>query len=81
VLASADRHAYDYQRLLTSDLPLTDRVPHIDVTWNYQGSFGYRLGRSGRVAIGASYWQRDSTTRPFRDYDNLRFGGTASFGL
>jgi hypothetical protein len=81
VLASADRHAYDYQQLLTSDLPLVDRVPRTDVTWNYQGSFGYRLGRSGRVAIGASYWQRDSTTRPFRDYDNLRFGGTASFGL
>ena len=48
------------------------------MTWNYQGSFGYRLGRSGRAAIGASYWQRDSTTRLFRDYDNLRFGGTVS---
>jgi len=81
VLTSADRHAYEYQQLLTSELPLADRLPRTDVTWNYQGSFGYRIGRNGRAGIGASYWQRDSTTRLFRDYDNLRFGGTMSFGF
>jgi len=81
ILTSADRHAYEYQDLLTSDLSLADRAVRSDVTWNYQGSFGYRLGHNGRAAIGASYWQRDSTTRPFRDYDNLRFGGTVSVGF
>jgi hypothetical protein len=83
VLASADRHVYEYQQLLTSDLPLepAERAARTDVTWNYQGSFGYRLGRDGRAGIGASYWQRDSTTRLFRDYNNLRFGGTVSFGF
>jgi len=81
ILMSADRHAYEYQQLLTSDAPPAERSPRTDVTWNYQGSFGYRLGHNGRAAIGASYWQRDSTTRPFRDYDNLRFGGTVSFGF
>jgi hypothetical protein len=81
VLASADRHLYEYQQLLTSDLPLAERAPRTDLTWNYQGSFGYRLGRNGRAGIGASYWQRDSTSRPLRDYNNLRFGGTVSFGF
>src|SRR3954470_14099629 len=39
VLASADRHLYEYQQLLTSDLPLAERAPRTDLTWNYQGSF------------------------------------------
>jgi hypothetical protein len=80
VLASADRHAYEYKELMTSDVP-GERGPRRDVTWNYQSSFGYRLGRNGRAGIGASYWQRGSTTRQFRAYDNLRFGGTVSFGF
>jgi hypothetical protein len=80
VLVSADRHAYEYEDLLTS-APPADGAPRRDVTWNYQGSFGYLLGHSGRAGIGASYWQRDSTTRAFRDYNNLRFGGTVSVGF
>jgi hypothetical protein len=51
------------------------------VTWTYAASVGYRVGRDGRIAFGASYWQRDSTTESFRNYNNLRFGSSMSFGF
>jgi hypothetical protein len=90
VLTSADRHAYRYEDLLTPAQPataLTTEVPAIptakrlDVTWNYAASVGYRIGRDGRIGFGVSYWDRESTTRPFRNYNNLRFGSTMSFGF
>ena len=89
-LVSADRHAYQYKDLLKpvlqgtapaavpSPLPAPQRT---DVTWTYAGSIGYRVGREGRIAFGASYWNRESTTRPFRNYNNLRFGSTMTFGF
>jgi hypothetical protein len=80
VIVSADRHRYEYQDLLTAP-PSASGLPRIDTTWNYAGSFGYRLGREGRVAFGISYWQRDSTTKRFRDYDNLRIGTSISHGF
>lgn len=87
-LVSADRHGYEYKDLLKRDtgLPTTDPaaapdVPRIDTTWNYTASIGYRVGREGRIAFGASYWTRESTTRLFRNYNNLRFGSTMSLGF
>jgi hypothetical protein len=81
VLGSVDRHVYDYVDLIhaqpTLDLPPGDRV---DTTWNYAASLGYRVG-DGRIGFGASYWTRDSTTRPLRGYDNLRIGTTATYGF
>jgi hypothetical protein len=90
VLVSADRHAYRYKDLVTSAQPATalsiaepivPRPERIDTTWNYAGSIGYRIGRDGRIGFGVSYWTRESTTRQFRNYDNLRFGSTMSFGF
>jgi len=87
VLVSADRHAYEYQDLLKPGAAAgTDLSPiavpqRIDTTWNYAGSLGYRVGRDGRIGVGVSYWQRDSTTRVFRAYDNLRIGSTMTFGF
>jgi hypothetical protein len=88
VLVSADRHAYDYKDLLTpAATPLEpapaspEFVPRVDVTWNYTASLGYRIGRDGRIGFGASYWNRESTTRVFRNYDNLRLGSTMTFGF
>jgi hypothetical protein len=77
-IVSADRHEYTYKDLLTA--PVTG-TPRIDVTWNYTASVGYRVGRDGRIGFGASYWTRDSTTRPFRNYDNLRLGSTMTLGF
>lgn len=85
-LFSADRHAYDYQDMLKpapssgSDV-LAALPPRVDTTWNYAGSLGYRLPRDGRIGVGLSYWHRDSSTRVFRAYDNLRIGTTMTFGF
>lgn len=80
VIVSADRHRYEYQDLLTAP-PSPNGLPRLDTTWNYAGSFGYRLGREGRIAFGFSYWQRESTTKRFRDFDNLRIGTSISHGF
>jgi hypothetical protein len=79
VLVSADRHQYVYEDLLTplSSAPAAKRQ---DVTWNYTGSIGYRIGQ-GRVGFGVSYWERSSALKTFRDYDNLRFGTTVTYGF
>jgi hypothetical protein len=85
-LVSADRHAYEYQDLPNSrattvaDGLRLDPI-RIDTTWNYAASIGYRVNREGRIAGGVSYWRRDSTTRVFRGYDNLRVGTTMTFGF
>jgi len=39
------------------------------------------VGRLRRIAFGASYWQRDSTTESFRNYNNLRIVSSMSFGF
>ena len=95
VLTSADRHVYAYRDLLGGnvlggnvpggDLLAVDVVavalePRVDTTWNYAGSVGYRIGK-GRVGFGVTYWQRDSNARTFRNYDNLRFGTTVTYGF
>jgi hypothetical protein len=82
VLVSADRHKYAYNDLLVV-LPLPQSpVDHrIDTTWSYAGSIGYRLGRGARIGFGGWYSRRSSTTKSFRDYDNLRIGTTATYGF
>lgn len=81
LLVSADRHHYGYENVLGDAAPALPQGTRTDVTWNYAGSVGYRLGRDGRVGVGASYWKRESTTERFRDYDNLRFGTTLTYGF
>ena len=81
VVGSIDRHRYDYQRTLTADAALPEAVQQVDTTWNYSASFGYRLRPESRLAFGVSYWQRDSTTRRFREYDNLRVGLSITSGF
>jgi hypothetical protein len=80
ILVSADRHRYEYEDLLSvAALPANAR--RIDTTWNYTASLGYRVRQNGRIGFGVSYWTRESTTRQFRDYDNLRIGTTATYGF
>lgn len=79
IIVSADRHKYEYENLLTSiEILLPQRI---DTTWNYGASLGYRLADSGRIGFGVSYWTRESTTRRFKEYDNLRIGTTATYGF
>jgi len=88
VLVSADRHQYVYEDLLAAPaavdvievIPAKPAAQRVDSTWNYSGSVGYRIGR-GRIGFGFSYWQRDSRTKSFRAYDNLRFGTTVTYGF
>jgi hypothetical protein len=82
VLVSADRHMYEYYDALTAGLvDESTTVAPVDITWNYAGSVGYRLGREGRIGFGVSYWTRESTRSELRDYDNLRIGSTFSYGF
>ncbi len=82
VLVSADRYLYDYRDLrVATVLTVAAAQPRQDVTWNYGGSIGYRVGRDGRVAFGASYSDRTSSTRTFRDYSGLRVGTSVSYGF
>ena len=80
VLVSADRHQYTYEDLLTDVTAAAPQQKRQDVTWNYAGSVGYRVG-NGRVGFGFSYWERDSQMKTFRNYDNLRFGTTVTYGF
>jgi hypothetical protein len=82
VMFTIDRHEYEYQNVILPSFP--DGLPlppRIDTTWNYTGSLGYRIGDDGRIGFGASYWTRESTTRRFKQYDNLRIGTTATYGF
>ena len=79
-LVSADRHLYGYRDLLAQPVLDLVRDPRTDTTWNYAAGIGYRIG-NGRVGFGVSYWQRESSARVLRDYDNLRFGTTVTYGF
>ena len=80
VLLTADRHNYAYKSLLAAPAAGSVLVPRQDITWNYSGSLGYRVGQ-GRIGVGFSYWERDSRLKDFRNYDNLRFGTTVTYGF
>lgn len=80
VLLSADRFTYTYQELLAQP-EAGARPERVDTTWVYAGSFGYRLGREGRVGFGLSYDDRTSTTSEQRAYHGLRFGTVVSYGF
>lgn len=83
LIVSADRHRYDY-RDLRIELPNASSAapePRVDTTWNYTGSLGYLFDRASRIGFGVSYWQRESTTVTFRDYDRLRIGTSVTYGF
>jgi hypothetical protein len=79
-LLSTDRFRYEYSDAI-SGAPALAGPKRIDVTWSYGGSIRYRIGRDGGIGFGLAYWQRDSTTEQFKDYDNLRIGSNMSFGF
>lgn len=80
-IGSIDRHNYAYRDLLVGLPVIGNPAERVDVTWNYGGSLGYRINRTTRAGFGVSYWQRESTTVNFRDYDGLRVGTTVTYGF
>lgn len=77
VLVSGDWHKYDYRNALTADL---DTLLRLDRTAVATANIGYRLNREARIGFGVTYVRRDSPITS-RQYENLRFGATVSFGL
>jgi putative beta-barrel porin BBP2 len=73
------RYHNDYQDLVTS--PQHTEPPRIDETRNYTADVGYRIGRKGRLGVGASYWTRDSNRVQEVAYEGFRFGSTLSYGF
>jgi len=77
-IVSADRHNYEYEQVLTlPQLP----IARLDTTWVYGANLGYRVRRDMRLGFGARYYQRDSTTVNFVQFDGLRFGATVNYGF
>lgn len=56
-------------------------VPRVDITYNYSGDVGYRIGRQSRVGVGVVYTTRDSNLVSEVGYDRLRFGSTFNYGF
>jgi hypothetical protein len=77
-IVSIDRHLYQYEQLLT--LPVLP-IGREDTTWVYGANLGYRLRRQARIGFGVNYYQRDSSTVSFVQYDGLRFGATVNYGF
>ena len=77
-IVSVDRHLYQYEQLLTLPALAVDRE---DTTWVYGANIGYRLRRQARIGFGVNYYQRDSSTVTFVQYDGLRFGATVNYGF
>ena len=80
VILSAGRHRYDYQGLTTEspDVPPSTRVDKIH---NYGVDIGYRLRRQTRIGFGVSWWERESSERALRAYEDLRIGMTMAYEL
>jgi hypothetical protein len=81
-MAGFDRHEYAYRDLAFGGTESSSGRPvRVDITDSYSGSIGYRVGPTGRLGIGVSYWIRDSNARDFRNYDGLRIGTSFAYGF
>ncbi len=82
VMAGAGRHRSDYRELLPAGTATgSSDTPRTDITRTYALSLGYRVGRDGRLALGATYWRRESSTHRLPDYDGLRIGTSLTYGF
>ena len=80
-MAGFDGHQYAYRGLISGGAENSPGRPvRVDTTDAYSGSIGYRVGQTGRLGVGLSYWIRHSTLRDFRDYDGLRIGTSFTYG-
>jgi hypothetical protein len=82
VTAGTDRYRNDYRQLA----PASPDVPALgldrsDLIRSYSASLGYRLGKSGRIGFGGTYWSRDSNAPQLRNYDALKLGTSITYGF
>lgn len=75
VMGTAQRYRYAFRQLETH--VAAERTDRIQV---YSGTFGYRIGQTGRLGAGFWYTNREST-RADRTFDSLRFGTTMTYGF
>jgi hypothetical protein len=79
--ASFDRASYAYRSFISAGAESdAGRPVRVDVTRNYSSSIGYRVGQTGRLGVGFSYWIRNSNTIDLRNYNGLRIGTSFAYG-
>ena len=82
VTAGTDRYRNDYQQLAP---PLPDApdaaLERSDLIRSYSASIGYRLGKSGRIGFGGTYWSRHSNALQLHNYDALKLGTSITYGF
>jgi hypothetical protein len=79
VMVGSDRYRNDYRHL--TPLDATNFLARSDTIRNYSASVGYRLGKTGRLGFGGTYWQRDSNVLQIHTYDALRLGTSLTYGF
>jgi hypothetical protein len=80
-MAGFDGNKYAYRGLISAGSASSSGRPvHVETTNIYSGSIGYRVGQTGRLGVGFSYWIRHSTLPDFRGYDGLRLGTSFTYG-
>jgi hypothetical protein len=77
VMGTTQRYKYAFRHLLDPTQTVAERTDRIQV---YSGTFGYRIGQTGRLGAGLWYTNREST-RTDRSFDSLRFGTTMTYGF
>lgn len=84
VTAGAARYRYAYRDLINPALSVPSTLlagPRVDNTKSYTVSLGYYLGPDVRLGFGTTYWQRESNSLRYRDYDALRTGVSLNYGF
>lgn len=84
VTAGAARYRYSYRDLINPALSVPSTLlagPRVDNTKSYTISLGYYLGPDVRLGFGTTYWQRESNSLRYRNYDALRTGVSLNYGF
>lgn len=84
VTGGVARYRYSYRDLALPNVGAPATLPageRVDTTRSYTISLGYYLGPDLRLGFGTTYWQRESNSLRYRDYDALRTGLSLNYGF
>lgn len=76
----AGRHQYSYRNVSPASTPSEAIDKRVDRTWNYTALVSYRVNPTMRVGLTVTYWERQSSSYGFRNYDAFRIGTTLIYG-